>query len=236
VTPDPVTSGQIWPPKDTPRAIVFDWDNTLVETWPVIHAALHETFVAMDVEPWTFEQTKTRVRHSMRESFPKLFQDRWKIARDVFYDAYEKAHLKHLEPCEGASDLLASLNRCGVHLCVVSNKTGRYLRREASHLGWSDYFGQLVGAGDAARDKPAPEPIALALEGSGVAPGGDVWMVGDSGVDMEIAYATGLTPVVLRRDPAPAGEFDDFPPRSQFSSCTEFSAFVETFMAETSKS
>lgn len=219
------------PPKEAPRAIVFDWDNTLVETWPVIHAALHETFVTMNVAPWTFEETKARVRHSMRESFPKLFHDRWETARDVFYDAYEKSHLEHLEPCEGAGDLLAALCDFGVPLCVVSNKTGRYLRLEAAHLGWSDYFGQLVGAGDAARDKPAPEPVALALQGSGVAPGGDVWMVGDSGVDMEIAYATGLKPVVLRSEPAPAGEFDKFPPSTRFSSCAELAAFVEAIMA-----
>ena len=221
------------PPDGPPRAIIFDWDNTLVETWPVIHAALHETFVTMEVEPWTFEETKARVRHSMQESFPKLFQDRWETARDVFYGAYEKAHLEHLEPCEGAGELLATLDGYGVPLCVVSNKTGRYLSLEAAHLGWAGYFGQLVGAGDAARDKPAPEPVALALQGSGVEPGDDVWMVGDSGVDMEIAYATGLKPVVLRREPAPAGEFDKFPPSSQFSSCAALAAFVETFLVET---
>ncbi|MBL4719709.1 MAG: HAD hydrolase-like protein, partial [Alphaproteobacteria bacterium] len=143
-------------PTTPPRAIIFDWDNTLVETWPVIHAALHDTFVAMDVEPWTFDQTRERVRHSLRESFPKLFQDRWEVARDIFYSAYEEAHLKHLEPCLGASDLLASLDALGISLFVISNKTGKYLRREAEHLAWSGYFGQLIGAGDAARDKPAP--------------------------------------------------------------------------------
>jgi len=230
-----VTPDRSWPPKEPPRAIVFDWDNTLVETWPVIHAALHETFVTMDVEPWTFVQTKARVRHSMRETFPKLFRSRWKIARDVFYEAYEKVHLDNLEPCEGASELLEMLNRFDVPLCVVSNKTGRYLRLEASYLGWSGYFCRLIGAGDAARDKPAPEPIALALKGSGVAPCSNVWMVGDSGVDMEIAYATGLKPVVVRREPAPKGEFDEFPPSAQFSGCIEFIAFVENFMVETSK-
>ncbi|MFT6580821.1 MAG: phosphoglycolate phosphatase [Alphaproteobacteria bacterium] len=210
----------------SPKAIIFDWDNTLVETWPVIHAALHDTFVAMDVTPWTYEQTRSRVRHSMRESFPKLFHDRWETARDVFYAAYEKAHLEHLKPCVGASDLLFSLNKMAIPLCVISNKTGRYLRLEATHLAWSSYFGRLVGAGDAARDKPAPEPVAMALDGTGVAPGPDVWMVGDSGVDMEIAHATGLNPVVLRHEPAPDGEFDEFEPRLRFESCAALLAYI----------
>ena len=64
-----------------PDAIIFDWDNTLVDTWPVIHAALFETFTAMGHVPWTLEETKARVALSMRESFPKLFGDRWAAAR-----------------------------------------------------------------------------------------------------------------------------------------------------------
>lgn len=56
-----------------PRAVLFDWDNTLVDSWQIIHEALHETFVAFDREPWTIEQTKAWVRHSMREAFPKAF-------------------------------------------------------------------------------------------------------------------------------------------------------------------
>ena len=58
-----------------PKALVFDWDNTLVDSWGTIHAALAETFEAMGHVPWTLEETRQRVRYSMRESFPKLFGD-----------------------------------------------------------------------------------------------------------------------------------------------------------------
>ena len=47
---------------------------------------------------------------------------------------------------------------------VVSNKAGRYLRAEVAHLGWAAHFGAVVGAGDAAADKPDPAPIHLALQ------------------------------------------------------------------------
>ncbi|MGY8960971.1 MAG: HAD family hydrolase, partial [Alphaproteobacteria bacterium] len=63
-------------------------------------------------------------------------------------------------------------------------------------------------------------------DGTGVAPGPDVWMVGDSGVDMEIAHATGLNPVVLRHEPAPDGEFDEFEPRLRFESCAALLAYI----------
>ena len=50
-----------------PKAVIFDWDNTLVNTWPIIHEALAATFKEMGQQPWTLEQTMARVRKSMRE-------------------------------------------------------------------------------------------------------------------------------------------------------------------------
>ena len=204
-----------------PRALLFDWDNTLVETWPTIHAALHETFLAMGATPWTLEETKLRVRRSLRESFPVLFGDRWTEARDVFYDAYGRLHLSCLVTCDGAGEALASLHDAGYYMGVISNKTGHYLRAEARHLGWNGYFGRLVGAGDASRDKPAPEPVAMALDGSGIEAGNEVWMIGDSGVDMEIAHVAGLTAVLVHGGMPAEGEFDAFRPHRQVAGCRE---------------
>ena len=204
-----------------PRALIFDWDNTLVDTWPTIHEALRQTFEAMDVEPWTLEQTRRRVRRSMRESFPELFGDRWTQARDIFYGAYERVHLDCLTPCEGADEGLAALAEHDLYLGVISNKTGRYLRSEARHLGWQGYFGQLVGAGDAAKDKPAPEPVAQALDGSGIAPGEQVWMVGDAGVDMEIAHLTGMVPVLVKDTEPDPEEFERHRPFHQIENIEE---------------
>ena len=56
-----------------PRAILFDWDNTLVDSWPTILDALNTTFEAFDMAPWSMIEARERVRHSMRDSFPKLF-------------------------------------------------------------------------------------------------------------------------------------------------------------------
>jgi len=49
-------------------------------------------------------------------------------------------------PLPGAAALLNGLRDRGVYLGVVSNKTGRYLRKEAAALGWERYMTRLVGA------------------------------------------------------------------------------------------
>ena len=213
---------------ERPKAVVFDWDNTLIDSWPTIHAALFETFEAMGHTPWTLQETRRRVRYSMRESFPALFGDRWEEAGAVFHAAFEKLHLATLRPLPGAGDLLAELHGDGVCLAVVSNKTGRYLREEARRLDWAPYFHKMVGAGDAALDKPAEEPVRLALEGSTVEPGAGVWFVGDSGIDMEVAHRTGCVPVLIRQEDRLGEEFVRFQPKVRFDSCIELASCVST--------
>lgn len=214
------------PALSRPRAIVFDWDNTLVDSWGTIHAALVETFEAMGHVPWTLEETRDRVRYSMRESFPKLFGDAWEEAARRFYDAFERLHIDHLRALPGADAMLRDLHGSGICLAVVSNKTGRYLRAEAAHLQWKEYFHCMVGAGDATRDKPAEDPVHMALEGSGVAAGDAVWFVGDAGIDMEIAHKTGCVPVLLRNAEPGSEEFSNFQPKVRFESCIELASCV----------
>lgn len=180
-----------------PRAILFDWDNTLVNTWPVIHRALQETFIAMEHEPWTLKQTKARVRKSMRDSFPEIFGDKWERASDIYQTSYRTLHLAELEALPEAEAVLKHLKERGdIYLAIVSNKKGHNLRKELAHIGWDRFFSKIVGADDAARDKPHPDPVVMALAGSGIEPGSDVWFVGDSDVDLECAKNTGCVPVL----------------------------------------
>lgn len=205
-----------------PKAVLFDWDNTLVDTWPVIHHALNSTFTAFDKEVWTVEETMDRVRLSLRDAFPSIFGDEWEAAREHFYQAFQAVHLERLKVLPDAENLLANLAEEGIFLGIVSNKTGVYLRDEVTHLGWNKYFNALVGAGDAKKDKPAIDPLHLALNNSEADAGPDVWFVGDSGVDMEIAHVGGCVPVLIRVDAGPEGEFDGHPPQFKFSNCREF--------------
>ncbi len=180
-----------------PRAILFDWDNTLVDSWATIHEALNITMVAMDRPAWTLNDTKERVRLSLRESFPHHFGERWEEAQQIYLDAFRSIHLERLTALPGRGELLAGLSEMGFYLGVVSNKTGPILRCEAEKIGWSRFFGRIVGAGDAAVDKPHAAPVALALEPSGLGAGEAVWFVGDTGIDMECARNAGCVSVLL---------------------------------------
>ena len=209
-----------------PAAILFDWDNTLVETWPIIHDALNTTLNAFGKPAWTLAETKVRVRKSMRDSFPEMFGDVWQDASDVFYARYEEIHAERLEPVGGAGEMLGALDKMGIYMGVVSNKRGDFLRVEAAHLGWDGYFGRLVGANDAARDKPARDPVDLAISGNASLRAGEIWFVGDADIDLECAMGSDCVPVLVRREPPGLNEFADHPPTLHFSNCKALCKYV----------
>lgn len=213
-------------PTSAPKAILFDWDNTLVDSWVIIHDAMNTTLNQFGMESWTLDETRGRVRKSLRDRFPVLFGDAWMDASDVFYARYREIHLSRLKPLPGSAELLESLHEMGIFLAVVSNKTGEYLRIEAAHLGWDSYLRNLVGANDATHDKPAPDPVHMALMGSGYEPGTDIWFVGDADIDLECAISAGCKPILLRDVPPEAGEFVDHPPEKYLKNCWELKEFT----------
>jgi phosphoglycolate phosphatase len=209
-----------------PRAILFDWDNTLVDSWATIHEALNFVMGAMGKPAWSLVETQNRVRLSLRESFPLHFGERWEEAREIYLDRFRAIHLERLTPLPGREAMLRSLAGQGIFLGVVSNKTGPLLRREVARLGWSGFFGSVIGAGDAAADKPACEPMHLALEPSGIPAGEEVWFVGDTAVDMECARNSGCVGVLLG-DALSAEEFARFAPQISFADEATLSRSVE---------
>ncbi len=211
------------PPR--PRALLFDWDNTLVDSWGTIHEALAVTFAAMGHAPWSLQETKLRVAKSLRDSFPALFGERWEEARRRYLDAFTAIHLERLTAMAGAAEMLSELARSELYLAVVSNKTGAVLRREAEHLGWTAHFSRVVGAGDAALDKPAVAPILLALESSGIACA-EAWYVGDTALDMECARNAGCLGVLLGGRALEEDSFARFPPDLHFSGCAALARHV----------
>ncbi len=202
----------------TPQALIFDWDNTLVDTWATIHAALNIMLPQLGHEPWPIEETRQRVRQSLRDAFPALFGERWEEAKKIYLEAFEAIHLDRLKPLPGAQALIEGLHAEGRYLALVSNKTGTLLRKEVAALGWERYFVKAIGAGDTPNDKPNRAPVDLALAGSNYSAGPGVWFVGDTDIDMECALNAGCVPVLVRAE-APGDDFEHARPARHFTDC-----------------
>lgn len=180
-----------------PNALLFDWDGTLVDSHPVLAAAMNQTLKAYDREPWSYEQWENWLGLSARDAFPKEFGDTWEDARRIYLEAYGELHLDRIQLLTGASELVDSLIEAFIPMSVVSNKTGDYLRKEAVHFGWSESFSAFIGSGDSTKDKPAPDPVYDALRPLGLEPSSKTWFIGDNDVDVACGRASGCTTVLI---------------------------------------
>jgi phosphoglycolate phosphatase len=70
------------------------------------------------------------------------------------------------------------------------------------------------------------EAVDLALNGSGIVAGPEVWFVGDTDVDMVCAHNADCVAVLLRAKPPDTGEFAEAPPRLHVISCTALAELV----------
>jgi phosphoglycolate phosphatase len=180
-----------------PKAIIFDWDNTLVDTWPLIQNAIDTTMVAMGHEPWGLVKVRDNVHKSMRESFPEIFGDDWQKAGEIYKNTYRNSHLELIQLLPNALELINEIHAQGILQFIVSNKIGATLRKEAAKIEVDQKFFALIGATDANADKPSKEPVELALMGCDLDPKKDeIWFVGDTITDVECAYASGCRPII----------------------------------------
>jgi phosphoglycolate phosphatase len=76
-------------------------------------------------------------------------------------------------------------------LAVATNKPGQWARAIVAGLEWSEAIPHVVGGGDVAHLKPAPDMVEWLLEETECSRAEAV-MVGDMEVDLEFARAAGL--------------------------------------------
>lgn len=110
--------------------------------------------------------------------------------------SYYEAHIADLSrPYPGCVEALEALAELGCSLAVVTNKPERLAARLLDELDMLGRFAAVIGGDTAARKKPHPDPIELAIARSGG--GGQFAMVGDSSFDVASARAAGVPVVVL---------------------------------------
>ncbi len=181
-----------------PKAIIYDWDNTLVDSWPLIQRSIDKTMIAFDKEPWGLEKVKNSVHQSMRESFPQIFGDKWQEAGEIYKKSYHEIHLD-IDFLPNAYDLIRTVAKTDILQFVISNKVGSTLRQECKALRVSDLFFAIIGAHDAYNDKPSKDPVDLALMGSDLDPNKDeIWFIGDTIADVHCALNSGCRPIIFK--------------------------------------
>jgi HAD superfamily hydrolase (TIGR01509 family) len=177
------------PAQDRFRAVLFDWDGTLVDSAAKSYRCYVEVFAVygIDYDRDTFARTYSPDWYRTYEDVG-LPREAWTDADARWLDCYETEPSLLLP---GAGEALERLAARGIVQGLVSSGDPVRVRRELVTLGLAPFFATVVCGGETERRKPDPQPLLVALERLGVAPPQAAY-VGDSPEDVMMARAAGV--------------------------------------------
>ncbi|MBI1750737.1 MAG: HAD family hydrolase [Acidobacteria bacterium] len=175
------------------RAVVFDWDGTLLDSYHADATAYQKMFHALGIE-WGMEVLEKHYSPNWHRVYRAagIPRRRWAEADRLWRKAY--AHLRPvLMP--GARRVLRQLAR-GYVLGLVTSGNRTRVSGQLRKFGFTKVFHAAVFAEDARRRKPHPAPLVLALERMRVKPHECIY-VGDSPEDIEMAQRAGVRAIAV---------------------------------------
>ena len=180
------------------KAVIFDWDGTLVDTCGILLQAHNHLREVFGLKLWSMEEYMKLPSLSAKEFFSMMYEGRAEEADTIFYDFIKKHHLTYLKPMDCALSVLDSIN---LPMGIVSNKRHDALHVEVDAMKWRSYFKSIIGAGHADKDKPAPAPLLMSMAeiDEDLVPS-DVLYIGDTETDLMTAQNTGCPSVLIQSD------------------------------------
>ncbi len=182
-----------------PKAAIFDWDNTLVNSLPLVCDAINATLSYFGLKAdMTVKKVQAQSQHSAKDLFPRIFGSNSEQAQKFYYEKYEELSRNKIIPLPGALALLKLFADQKIYMAIVSNKRGSKLREEVETLGFTHYFKEVVGSTDCAYDKPSPLCVDRALQ-QFVADVDrkSVWFIGDTMADYLSAIDSECVPILV---------------------------------------
>ncbi len=172
--------------------ILFDLDGTLIDSTEAIVESFEVTFATFGIKSPETSMITSQIGHPLDEMMRTFGVEEkyiWEYV-DVYKKHYRSISCQKTVLLPSATQAIQEASKIAT-LGVVTTKTGRYSKELLEHMGLMHYFEVLIGREDVENPKPHPEPILKALERLPTATG-EVWMIGDTCMDMQAANAANI--------------------------------------------
>jgi HAD superfamily hydrolase (TIGR01509 family) len=177
------------------RALLFDWDGTIVDSHQLGLTAFQHSFAALgfNFDVQVYREVYSPTWYSVYEAMG-LPKDKWQKADDLWVEAYgaQTAQL-----VEGAEVTIKNLHDKGYELGIVSSGNDCRVSREISELGLQGIFSTVVCNEQMQNKKPHPEGLETAMNLINRLPT-ECCYVGDSPEDIEMGKSAGMLTVGVR--------------------------------------
>lgn len=174
------------------RAVLFDFDGTLADSYEAIAASVNHVRQSHGLPPLPTPEVTRFVgkgpEYLLRHTIPGCdVAEAW----DRYRQHHPSVMFAQTTLLPGAREAAERLYAADVRLGICSNKPRLFTRKLVEHLQLGHLFAAVVGPEDVPRPKPAPDMLLAALKMLGVT-AGEALYVGDMGVDIETARAAGV--------------------------------------------
>jgi HAD superfamily hydrolase (TIGR01549 family) len=184
--------------------IVFDLDYTLLDSADGIVYCFNEARKSVGEPVVEAEEIKKNIGLPIENTFKVFGSKDPEKMRELFRKTARKgamAERSFLLP--GVFETIPELKKRGHRMAVASTKSRTEIERILEHLGIKNNFEAFVGSDEVKNAKPAPDPLLLMIERTGV-PAHKMVYVGDHVVDIRSARAAGTGIIaVLGEGPCP---------------------------------
>lgn len=139
----------------TKNIILWDWDNTLVDTFRLVCLAQNEMRSFYHLPLLSDEEVKLSMNKSGYQLMLDLFgKEKAQEALQKFIDCYAQ-HSHDLKLKKNAKEILSWAKDHHFYNVLASNKNHQLLLKEVAFVGLSELFDNITGAGKAKEDKPS---------------------------------------------------------------------------------
>ncbi len=171
------------------KVILFDLDGTLLDSTDAIVGTCFDVFKNKKFEHSIDDEfIKSLIGYPLEAMFSmcgvaREYVDDFVLEYKRIYRQISFSQTYLLPMARETLELAASFARLG----IVTTKTGAYTSPLLEHLGIGHFFETLVGREHVVMPKPHPEPIFKALHQMGKEIDENIWMVGDTKLDIMAA-------------------------------------------------
>jgi phosphoglycolate phosphatase len=175
------------------KAVVFDFDGTLVDSYEAIAASVNHVRSYYRLPPLSTAEVRRHVGHGpvylLEHTVPGS-----QIETDL--ERYRAHHPSVLRSgtrlLEGVRETLPRLREARLRLAICSNKPRLFTQELLQIFQLSGLIDVVIGPEDADHIKPAPDMLLKAISELGMT-ADEALYVGDMVVDIETARAAGVT-------------------------------------------
>ena len=178
------------------RALVFDLDGTLVDSYAAITDSLNHARSGFDLPALPEAQVRRQVGRGLEALIEDLVgPDRVPDGVRLFRERYAEVYASMTHALPAAAATLEGLADRGYPMTVASNKPARFGRAIVEALGLSKWLVSVHGPDTVGSTKPDPAMLFRCLVEMNVDAASTVY-VGDMVLDVETAASAGV-PVIL---------------------------------------